>query len=117
MLKSLHGTEDAAANFAAIVMYTLTNMKFEVGTFNPCLCRHASRLFYHGDDVVLLADENDLQWFAKELNEALVVKVRDVLGGDEGDLKKIALLNRIVRHKQTINGKPSLEWEACPKTP
>ena len=65
-------------------------MKFEVGKFNPCLCKHASidiRLFYHGDDVVILADEN----------EALVVNVRGVLGGDEGDLKEITLLNRAMR--------------------
>ena len=39
---------------------------------NPCSCKHANkdiRLFYHGDDFVILADENDLQWFAEELNE------------------------------------------------
>ena len=36
---------------------------------NPCLCNHTSkeiRLFYHGDDFVTLADENDLQWFSKD---------------------------------------------------
>ena len=85
LLNCMCGTRDAAANFAAIVMYTLTNMKFEVGSFNPCLCKDASkdiRLFYHGDDFVILAGERDMQWFAKELNEALIVKVRGVLGGD-----------------------------------
>ena len=44
-------------------------------------CKNASkdvRLFYHGDDFVILTDENDLQRFAKEQNEALVVKVRGV---------------------------------------
>ena len=35
----------------------------------------------------MLADENDLPWCAKELNEALIVKVSGVLGGDEGDLR------------------------------
>ena len=80
-------------------MDTLTNVKFEVGNFNPSLSKHASkdiRLLYHGDDFEILADENDLQWFAKELNEALIVKVRRVLGGDEGDLKEITLLSCIV---------------------
>ena len=65
-------------------MDALVNMKFEVGKFNPSLCKHAStdiRLFYHGDDFVTLAGENDLRWFVKELNEALIVKVRGVLGG------------------------------------
>ena len=50
----MHGTRDAA-NFAAIVMETLTNMKFEVGRVNPSGC------FYHGDDFVTAADEDDLQ--------------------------------------------------------
>ena len=46
------------------------------------------RLFYRGDGFVILADDNDLQWLAKELNEALNVKAlpwrgdwgRDVVG-------------------------------------
>ena len=47
---------------------------------------------------MILSDESDLQCFANELNEALTVKVRGVLGGEEGDLKEITLLNRIMRH-------------------
>ena len=46
---------DSAANFAAMVINTLANMIFEVGKYNPCLCKHASmdvRLFHHGDDFV-----------------------------------------------------------------
>ena len=50
------------------------------------------RLFYHGDDFVIPADENDLQWFA-EPKEALIVKVRGVLGADNGNLEAITLLN------------------------
>ena len=102
LLKSMFGTRLAAANSVAIVMDVLTNIEFEVGKFNRCLCKHAGkdiRLSYHRDDFVILADENDLQWFAKELNEALIVRVRGVLGGDEGDLKDITLFNRIVRYE------------------
>ena len=40
------------------------------------------RLFHHDNDFVILWDENDLQRFTKELNEALIVKVRGVLCGD-----------------------------------
>ena len=74
----MYGTRDAASNFAAIVMNALTNMKPNVGEINLCSCKHASkdmRLFYHSDDFVMLADENSLQWFAKELNEASMVNV------------------------------------------
>ena len=66
-------TRDAAANFAAIVMDALTNMKFEAGNFSPCV-QTRQQLFYHGDDFVILADENDLQWFAQELNEGRFVE-------------------------------------------
>ena len=45
-----------------------------------------------------------LKWFAKELSEALIVKVCGVLGGDEGDLEGITLLNRIMGYGQTMNG-------------
>ena len=66
---------------------------------------------------MILADESDLQWFAKELAEALIVKARGVLGGDEGGLKDTILLNRNVRHGQTMNmnGWPFLGWEADPR--
>ena len=79
---------------------------------------HASKdigLFYHGDDFMILADESYLQWFAQELTEALTVKVRGVLGGDEGDLKEITLLNRILRYGLIMHGWLFLEWKADPR--
>ena len=39
------------------------------------------RLVYRGDEFVILVHESDLQWFAKELHAAQVVKVRGVLDG------------------------------------
>ena len=53
--------------------------------------------------------------FAKELAEALIVKARGVLGGDDGDLKDLTLLNRTVRYGLTVNGWPFLGWEADPR--
>ena len=38
-----------------------------------------------------------------------------MLGGNEGGLQKITLLNRSVRHGQTMNGWPFLAWEADPR--
>ena len=57
-------------------------------------------IFTHRSDA---ANESDLQLFAKELNETLIVKVRGVL------------LNRIARYGQSTNGRPFLEWEAGPR--
>ena len=59
-------------------------------------------LFDDGNDVVIVADENDLQLLA-------TVNVRGVLVGDQGDLKEIAPLNSVVRYGQTMNGCPFLE--------
>ena len=63
LFESMHGTRDTKVNFAAIVMVTLTNMKFEIGKFHPCLCKHASMdiaPFHHGDDFAVLADDGSL---------------------------------------------------------
>ena len=99
-------------------MHALTNMQIRGSKIQSVFGKHTSKdisLLQHGDDFVMLADENDLEWFAKQLNEALIVKVRGVLGGDRGDLKKITLLSRIVRYGQTMNGWPFLAWEADPR--
>ena len=52
--KNLYGTRDAAANFGAIVMDTLTNMEF---LFFADIAARTSDCFYHGDQLVILADE------------------------------------------------------------
>ena len=63
--------------------------------------------FDHADEFVTLADDDDLQWFAQELHEALVVKVRGVLGSDEGDLEEITLLNNLSqRMSHVISERP-----------
>ena len=51
---------------------------------------------------MILADGCDLQLRVEELHQALIVEVRGVLDGDEGDPKDVTLLNRIIRYGQTI---------------
>ena len=85
-------------------------MNFEIGKFNPCLCKHAERditLFYRGNDLVVLVEGADLERFATELGRALIGKVRDGLGSDESDLMEICQLIRIVRSGWTGNGLPA----------
>jgi hypothetical protein len=115
LLKSMYGTRDAAANFADKVMEVLRDMGFKIGVFCPCLCKHDEKdimLFYHGDDFVSEGDDDALEWFKVELSKRLLVKVRGVLGWDEGDVKEVTLLNRIVRLTETEDGDPCLQWEA-----
>ena len=65
-------------------------MKIGGGESSIRVCAHMQArtlyCFFHGDDFVILADQNDLQWFAQ--HEALLVKVRGWSGADEGDMKK-----------------------------
>ena len=68
-----------------------------------------TRLFCHDDDFVILEDDDDLQCIVKGESEALIVKVRGVFSSEQGDLKEITLLSRIVRYGQTANGYPSLD--------
>ena len=53
IITNMLGTRDAVVNFASVVKDTLTNLKFEVGKLDLCLCNQASMhiiLFHHGDD-------------------------------------------------------------------
>lgn len=115
LLKSMYGTKDAAANSADKVMEVLREMGFKIGVFCPCLCRHDEKdilLFYHGDDFVSEGEDDALEWFKTELSKRLLVKVRGVLGWDDGDLREVTLLNSIVRLTETEAGVPCLQWEA-----
>ena len=60
--------------------------------------------------------KHDLHLFTQELNEVLIITVREALGKMKVTyLKKITLFNRIVRYGQTMNGWPSSEWKADPR--
>ena len=72
-------------------------------------------MFYRGDESVVLTDADDLPCVANGLNEALIVKIRGVLGPSEDGLKEIALLSCIARYDQTADARPLLECEAGPR--
>ena len=56
--------------------------------------------------------KHDLQLFTQELNEVLIVTVREALGEMRRTyLKKITLFNRIARYRQTMNDGSFSEWE------
>ena len=93
-LKSMYGTRDAAANFSAIGMDTLTNMKMQGWKSSSV---QDVRLHYQSDDFAIRVDERDLLWLAKELDEALIVGVRGVLRGGEGERNHTVESSRAIR--------------------
>ena len=50
----------------------------------------------HGDDFTVLAEEEKLDWFRREISKRFEVKFRGRIGPDVGDDKSIRILNRVI---------------------
>ena len=50
----------------------------------------------HGDDFIFAGEEGDLQWVKARMEESFLIKIVGLLGGDEGDLKEVRVLNRVL---------------------
>ena len=75
---------------------------FKNGVASPCVFYNADRdlrAVVHGDDFTILGWESELNWFRSRIQERFEVKMRGRLGGGEGDVKSIRILNRIVTWK------------------
>ena len=78
----------------------LRGLDFTQGKSSPCVFRCKSRdlsVVIHGDDFTLLGPHDQLNWFTLQLSDKFQVKMRGIMGPDEGDVKEMRLLNRIVR--------------------
>ena len=64
----------------------------------------------HGDDFVSLGLEADVRWFHSQMEAAYEVKIRGILGPEEGDDKRIEILNRIVEW-----GADGIRYEGGPR--
>ena len=98
--KALYGTRDAAHAWEQEYTQTLNNIGFHTGESSTCIFYHDTRqleLVVHGDDFTIIGQHKNLQWFAEQLRNKYIVKVRGVLGPDMNDMKEISILNRIVR--------------------
>ena len=67
-------------------------------------------LAVHGDDFIFCGADKDLRWIRDLMKSWFEIKVRGIMGPDEGDVKEIIVLGRIVRwtHK-------GIEYEADPR--
>lgn len=64
----------------------------------------------HGDDFVFAGTEKELKWVKERMEEYFLIKVVGVLGGDEGDLKEVRVLNRVLSWTDT-----GILYEADPR--
>ena len=68
-----------------------------VGMSNPCLSSQESTdtiAWEHGDDVVIVGEEETLLGLEEELQKHMILKRRALLGPDPGDDKHVTILNR-----------------------
>ena len=109
---SMYGTRDAAMNWATEYGETLKQAGFVQGKSSACLFYHKARdvaVMVHGDDFVAVGDPKYLAETEAALSKKYKIKT-EMLGADEGDLKEIKVLNKIIR--LTDSG---LELEADPR--
>ena len=109
----MYGTRAAANSWAKEYTAKLLEWGFIRGRSNPCIFEHATRglkVMVHGDDFVSLGIEEEVNWFHSQMEAAYEVKIRGVLGPEEGDDKKIEILNRIVEW-----GEDGIRYEGDPR--
>ena len=54
------------------------------------------RIVVHGDDFVVEGRQSDLEWVRDVLAAKYILKVRGILGPEQGDQKSIVVLGRVV---------------------
>jgi hypothetical protein len=108
----MHGTRDAAMNWATEYGETLKKAGFVQGKSSPCLFFNRSldvTIMVHGDDFVAIGNPKHLQATEDALRSKYKIKT-ETLGGCAGDKKEVKILNKIVRYTDN-----SLELEADPR--
>ena len=101
---SMYGTRDAANKWSAEYTATLERAGYVRGIANPCLFFNHNNevsVMVHGDDFLAVGDKTATESLRMVLTDTYKVKA-EVLGGGDGELSEIRVLNRIVR--RTNNG-------------
>ena len=106
---SLYGTRDAAQKWAAAHTKYLLSLSFEQGRASRCNYQHKGRdirLTVHGDDFLVVADEEQLAWLDVKLRQQYGMK-SEVLG-PEANMKQEGSNTQ----PHTSMGKNGIEYQA-----
>ena len=96
---SMYGTRDAALNWHEEYSSKLIAAGYVRGKANPCLFVHTGEhmsVMVHGDDFVAVGPKWATEKLQRTLEAAYKVKC-ETMGGEEGNVSEIRVLNRIVR--------------------
>jgi hypothetical protein len=113
LVRCLYGTRDAPRRWEAFLAEQLIALGFAKGRASPCCFFHAGlgvRCIVHGDDFVLSGTASALDEVKARMHERFLLKELGRLGGAQGELKELRVLNRIIRW--TPSG---LKYEADPR--
>ena len=108
-----YGTRDAGALWEECYADILTSLGFKRGQACPTAFFNSERsihLVVHGDDFVILADDEQLTWLEQQLGEHLEIGDTCRLGRDPTDSKEARILNRVVKLEEQ-----GIRYEADPR--
>ena len=112
--RTMYGTRDASAVWQRSYTTLLRKHGFQTGKAYPCTFYHAEmdvRLLVHGDDFLVLSDEDGHRFVDKILSEEYEFKCDGHIGpGCEKD--SMTVLNRVVTYDRTTG---TVTYEADPR--
>jgi hypothetical protein len=113
LVRCLYGTRDAPKRWEAFLAEQLVALGFAKGRASPCCYFHEGlgvRCIVHGDDFVLSGRAGALDEVKAGMHERFLLKELGRLGGGQGELRELRVLNRIIRWTPA-----GLKYEADPR--
>ena len=111
--KTMYGRQDASNRWQADYSTLLEEHEYKVGVSNKAVFRSEKedgRCMVHGDDFVVLGDDETQAKFEAMLKTRYDVKRVGLLGEDDHCDSEVVILNRVLRMSRDSKG-PVLEYE------
>ena len=99
MNRTMYGTQDASAVWQETYIALLKEFNVECGTAWPSIFYHRendSRFLCHGDDFIIVADEDGQQFVERILARRFEYRVDGCIGPEAKDGTVMTVLNRII---------------------
>ena len=99
----LYGCREAAQAWEEHYSEKMESVGFSRGLHSPVVFYHEAKdlsCVVHGDDFTFEGEAEDLGWIAEKMKEWFEVKMRGILGPEDGDDKEVTILGRVVEWKE-----------------
>ncbi|CAK9049785.1 Retrovirus-related Pol polyprotein from transposon TNT 1-94 [Includes: Protease [Durusdinium trenchii] len=115
LVKTMYGTQDAASIWQATYSELLQEHGIQAGTAWPSIfydTQSDARFLVHGDDFLILGDEDAQERIATILAKKFEFRVDGCVGPEESDGTVMSVLNRILEYNKSTG---TLTYEADPR--